>query len=111
MKHVLTPELYAAVKDKIVLAENVAQTTQYAISGNVDVAIVSRSMGEAPQVREQKHIGVLPIAVNPAIKQAGGVISTSKQTELARQFFTFLTGAGAKAILLRHGFTIPEPAK
>jgi molybdate transport system substrate-binding protein len=111
MKYVLKPALYEAVKDKIVLAENIAQTTQYSLSGSVDVAIVSRSVGEAPQVREQANIGVIPLPVDPPIMQAGGVVKASKQLELARQFFAYLSSPSATEILLRHGFTVPEPAK
>jgi molybdate transport system substrate-binding protein len=111
MKYVLKRDLYEAVKDKIVLAENIAQTTQYALSGNVDVAIVSRSVGAAPQVREQTSIGVIPFLVDPPIMQSGGVVKSSKQIALARQFFAYLSSPSGREIFLRHGFTVPEPAK
>ena len=96
--------VYEKVKGKLVFAENVAQATQYAVSGNVDVAIVSRSMGMAPMVREAKDVRVIPINMEPPIQQFGGVVRTGHEPQLGREFFAYVQSRDACLIFAKHGF-------
>jgi molybdate transport system substrate-binding protein len=107
MKYVLNPELYERVKEKVVLAENIAQTTQYAVSGNADVAIVSRSMAEAPSVKGAANLTTSLVTLDSPIRQAGGVLANSEQKDAARSFFAYLGSTSAKEIWERHGFALP----
>jgi molybdate transport system substrate-binding protein len=111
MRYVLTPEIYVKVKDKVVLAENIAQTAQYAVSGNVDAAIVSRSMAKAPTVKEATNVSAWIVPIGAPILQAGGVLTQSRQKEEAQAFFSYLGSAAAREIWERHGLTVPEPQK
>ena len=111
MRYVLTPEIYKKVKDKVVLAENIAQTLQYAVSGNVDAAIVSRSMAEAPTVKAATKLSVWMVPIGAPILQAGGVLTKSRRKEEAQAFFSYLGSMAAREIWERHGFTVPERQK
>jgi molybdate transport system substrate-binding protein len=96
--------VYEHIKDKLVFAENVAQATQYAVSGNADAAIVSRSMAMAPIVREAKDVSVIAINMEPPIQQFGGVVRTGQQSRLGREFFAYVQSRDACLIFAKHGF-------
>jgi molybdate transport system substrate-binding protein len=102
--------VYEKVRGKLVLAENVAQATQYEVSGNVDVAIVSRSMGEAPMVRKAANLGVSASNAERPIQQFGGVVRTTNQLRLARGFFAYLRNEISCSVFLRHGFLVSCPS-
>lgn len=97
-----------AVKAKLVIGENIAQTAQFVQTGNAQVGFVSYATVLAPG---QKGIGsyyLVPAAGSAPIEQ-GAVITTHGRTNpLAPKFMQFLQSPAARAILLRHGFTLPR---
>ena len=95
--------LWEAVKEKIVFGENVAQAFQFAQTGNVDAAIVARSLATRPQGRA---IPVEPSAHAP-IDQTLCILRRSPHPELCEQFVEFLLSAEGRAILERYGFVVP----
>ena len=100
-KELLEREGYwKTVEPKIVFGENVSQTLQYAESGNVDAAITSWTLVLA------KGGVLLPQDYAP-IRQAGGVVTGTKQPELARKFLDFLLSAPGQQILNNHGLASP----
>ena len=89
-----------AIEPKIIYAENVSQTLQYAESGNVDAVITSWTLVHAKG-------GILLPQDHGPIRQAGGVVAGAPQHELARKFLSFLQSESGRAILARHGLTPP----
>ena len=95
--------LWKQLQPKIIYGENVRETLQYAESGNVDAAITSWSL-----LVSKKDAVLLP-ADHAPIAQAAGVVATSKQKALARQFLDFLGSPAGRAILERHGLAPNRP--
>jgi len=95
--------LWDAVKEKIVFGENVAQAFQFAQTGNVDVAIVARSLATRPQGRS---VAVEPAAHAP-IDQTLCILRRSEQPEVCRQFVEFLLSPDGRAVLQQYGFVVP----
>ena len=95
-------KLWEAVKEKIILGENVAQAFQFAQTGNVDAAIVAQSLATRPQGRATP---VDPAAHAP-IDQTLCILRRSPQSEACRQFVEFLVSAEGRAILQRYGFVV-----
>jgi molybdate transport system substrate-binding protein len=95
-------QLWEAVKEKIVFGENVAQTFQFAQTGNVDVAIVAQSLATQPQGRA---IPVEPSAHAP-INQTLCILRRSQQSEVCQQFVEFLLSPEGRRILARYGFVV-----
>lgn len=91
---------WRALEPKIIYGENVTQTFQYAESGNVDAAITSWTL-------LFDKGGVLLPPDHAPIRQACGVVSGSKQKDLARKFLAFLLSGEGRAILAHHGLTPP----
>ena len=96
----LTP----TVRPKIVFAENIAQTLQFARSGNVSVAITALSLVIDDKVDPYY---VIPQSEYTPIAQAAGVVKSSKDQIDAHKFVDFLNGPAARAIWKRCGFGLP----
>lgn len=92
--------------DRLVLAEDVNQTLQYAGTGNVDVAIAALSLALAPQHQGGRWVPV-PAHLHDPIDQAMGVVASSRRPEVARVFVEFVNGPVGRPIMERYGFRLP----
>lgn len=99
--------LWEALQPKLVLAENVQQTQQYAETGNVDVALValSISLGQSGQWT------VIPASLHQPLEQMLAVPKAAPHPEAARHFAAFINGAQGRPIMQKYGFMLPgEPS-
>ncbi len=95
--------LWEALQPKLVLAENVKQTQQYAETGNVDVALValSISLGQSGQWT------VIPASLHQPLEQMLAVPKAAPHPEAARNFAAFINGAQGRLIMQKYGFILP----
>jgi molybdate transport system substrate-binding protein len=100
--------VYDAVKDKLVLGDNISQAAQLADSGNADVGILALSLARGPALSASGTYSEIPANLHPPIQQAAVVISASKVKAAARQFIDSLKQADAARILERFGFIAPS---
>ncbi len=98
--------MFDAWPSKLVLAENVRQTLQFAETGDVDVALIPLSLS----ITSDGHWTLIPEEFHAPIDQALGVVADSPRQAQARDFAAFITGPAGQAILHRYGFTPPEEA-
>ncbi len=94
--------LWKQIQPKIVFGENVTQTLQFAETGNADVALTSWTLVSAKG-------GILLPARHAPISQAAGIVASTRQLALARQFLAFLQSPAGRAILAAHGLLPPTP--
>jgi molybdate transport system substrate-binding protein len=96
-----------AVKDRLVLGENVRQVLTYVERGEVDAGIVygtdAKQAGNAVKVVATADIGWHDRIEYPAV-----VVSGCAHATVAGQFLDFLRAEPARAILARHGFEMPD---
>jgi molybdate transport system substrate-binding protein len=97
--------VYDAIKDKLVMGENIAQTFQMAQSGAAEVGIVALSLALAPGSSGQGHYWEAPRSAYPAIQQGGAIMKWTKNPEGAQAFRAFLLAPEGRAILKRYGFS------
>ena len=97
--------IWDAVQAKIVYGENVAQTAQFILSGNVDAALVSAT---AASSAKQFHVHAVDEDLYPKILQAGVVVSDTAHIEQAREFLEFMESATVRRLLTAHGLQIPN---
>ena len=97
--------VYDAVKDKLVMGENISQTFQMAQSGAAEVGIVALSLAIAPGVAGQGHYWDVPRDAYPRIRQGGAILKWAKNPEAAQAFRAFLLAPEGRAILKRYGFS------
>ena len=92
-----------AVQPKLVYGENVRQTLELARSGNVDVALVSRSL----VLNLSGKTYLIPEELHSPIEQAAVVIKGAPNEALARRFVETLAGPDGQTLLKRYGFEPP----
>jgi molybdate transport system substrate-binding protein len=96
------------VKDKLVLGENIAQTAQFVQTGNAQVGIISYATVLAPKMKGVGRYYLVPDTGNAPLEQGAILTRHGKNNPLAPRFLQFLHSPAARAILLRHGFTLPH---
>jgi molybdate transport system substrate-binding protein len=85
--------LYETVKPKLVIAENIAQTSQYAESGNADLGFISLTSALTPQLKSSGHYIEVPHDAYPPILQGAIIVKNSQNAPAARRFLDFLASA------------------
>jgi len=103
--------LWDRVQTKLVLAENISQTLQFARTGNADVGIIALSLAVAPPIQPIGRYGLIPASLHDPIRQAAGVIAQSPHLEHAKAFLAFVTGPTGRDVLRRYGFTLPAESR
>ncbi|OLE54608.1 MAG: molybdate ABC transporter substrate-binding protein [Acidobacteria bacterium 13_1_20CM_3_53_8] len=92
--------LWTRIEPRVIYAQNVTQTKQYAATGNADVAFIPLSLvrqgeGQTIDVNEQLH---------QPIDQAIAIIKSSTKQEAAQKFLSFIFSPEGQAILERYGY-------
>ncbi|HZJ47390.1 MAG TPA: molybdate ABC transporter substrate-binding protein [Pyrinomonadaceae bacterium] len=96
--------IWSTVQPKLVYAENIRQTLQYAQTGNVEVAIVALSLSKQSDGRWT----LIPEELHKPLNQALGIIKGTKNESGARQFSDFIRGPEGRAVLSKYGFEFPS---
>lgn len=99
--------LWQQAEPKVVYAQNVSQTKQFASSGNAEVAFLPLALmkpgeGRYVEVDERLH---------QPIDQALGVVKASGKQEAARRFTDFVLGEKGQRILEQYGYRHPPSIK
>ena len=100
--------IYDQVKDKFVLGENISQTAQFVQSGNADVGLLALSLALAPAMKTSGRYVEVPASDYPPLIQAGVILKSSRNKELANQFLKFLREPGTVALMEQYGFAVPR---
>jgi molybdate transport system substrate-binding protein len=97
-------KLWDRIQPRIIYAENIRQTLQFAQTGNVDVAIVALSLS----LRSEGRWVLVPQELHRPLDQALGVIRGTSQEQAAREFATFINSTQGREIMRKYGFTLPS---
>jgi len=97
--------VYDAVKDKLVLGENIAQAFQLVQSGAAEAGIVALSLARAPAAAAQGHYWEVPVDAYPRIQQGGAIMMWAANPGAAQAFRAFMLAPEGRAILKRYGFS------
>ena len=82
--------LIMPLQPKLVFAENIAQTAQFAESGNADAALISLTLASSAHLRALGTYVLVPKQAYPEIRQCAVVMKASKQTKAAHAFLDWL---------------------
>lgn len=96
--------LYAQVRPKLVLGENVSQAAQFAESGAAEVALIPLSLASVAPLNGAGSYWLVPAEAHARIEQAAVVLRGARDPGLGRAFLAYLTGIEGRAILARSGF-------
>jgi molybdate transport system substrate-binding protein len=101
-------QVYAEVKDRLVLGENISQAAQFIESGACDVGIIALSLAMAPAMKSAGTYWEIPADHHSPLEQGAVIMKQSKNQDVARQFLEFMRGARGQEIMTRYGFTLPS---
>ena len=102
-------KLWDALKDKLVLGENVSQAAQFAVSGSAQGGIIAYSLALSPKVSKLGTFALIPQSWHKPLRQRMALLKGANDT--ARQFYGFVQGPSGRTILRRHGFILPSEAQ
>jgi molybdate transport system substrate-binding protein len=98
--------LWEALRQKLVLGENVSQAAQFAAGGSADGGIFAYSLALSPQVAKLGNHVLLPADMHEPLRQRMALVKGAGGT--ARAFYRYLQEPAARAVFKRHGFTLPD---
>jgi molybdate transport system substrate-binding protein len=93
------------VAGKLVVAENITQTAQFAESGNSHVAIISETIASSPHFRELGTFVLFAPHSYPQIRQCAVILKASKNQEEAQKFLGWLTSKPVQESLNKFGLS------
>ncbi len=100
--------LWNEVQENLVYGENIAQTFQYAVSGNASIAVISTSQLGGAENFAPVCVVPIPASAHDAILQQAVQLARSPNARAAREFLSFLRGPESRAIIVEHGYLLPE---
>jgi molybdate transport system substrate-binding protein len=103
--------VYDAIKDRLVLGENISQTAEFAETGNADAGILALSLVLSPALQDKGRYFLIPENLYSPIQQGAVVIGASKNQQKAQAFLDYIKTPTEKAILERYGFVLPGQGK
>jgi molybdate transport system substrate-binding protein len=97
--------LWDALKDRLVLGENVSQAAQFATSGGAQGGIIAYSLALAPEVAKLGSFALIPQEWHEPLRQR--MTLTKGAGETAQTFYGFMQEPSARGIMRRYGFLLP----
>ena len=95
-----------ALSGHLVLGENVAQAAQFATSGSAQGGIVALSLALSPGALGTARYVAIPDRLHMPLRQR--MVLTKRADARVRDFYRYLQQPAARAVLVRHGFTLPD---
>lgn len=100
--------LWDALRERLVIGENISQTLQFAASGNAELAFIARSQLQAPSLPAASCSWPLPDTAHDTVDQQAILLRRAAASEGAKAFIEFLRSDAGRAIIRRYGYRLPE---
>ena len=97
-------KIYSAIQKKLVIADNIAQAAQFAISGNADAGLLAYSQLFSPAINGEGSYYLIPENFYNPIQQAVVIVCRDKKNATAEQFMSFMKSKTAEKIIIRYGY-------
>jgi molybdate transport system substrate-binding protein len=101
-------KVYEQAEPKLVLGENITQTSQFVESGAADIGFLALSHAVSDKMKEKGRYWEVPADVFPVIEHGLVIIKGTPNTAAARAFREFILSDAAAKVLQRHGFKLPQ---
>ena len=93
------------MKDKIISADNISQTAQFAQTGNAEVAFLAMSLTMTPEMKGSVYL-IDPKMYKP-VEQAMVLVKSWKTNPDAAKFMKFVLSDKCKPIFEKNGYIVP----
>jgi molybdate transport system substrate-binding protein len=98
--------LWAAIRPQLVMGDTIAQAAQFATTGNATGGLVAYSLVLGPGFADRGKYAVIPEDEHPPLRQR--MVLLKRASAAAEQFYAYVSGNTARAILRRHGYGVPR---
>lgn len=98
--------LYEALNEKIVMAENVGQAFALVASGNAELGLVSLSYARSAAGTKLGSVWQVPDEQYDPIRQDAVLVKRAKENEAAKSFMMFLHSDRAKSVIKELGYGV-----
>jgi molybdate transport system substrate-binding protein len=98
--------LWEGIRPQLVLGDTIAQAAQFATTGNAIGGLVAYSLVLGPGFTDRGKYAVIPEGDHEPLRQRMVLLKRAGTT--ATQFYTYLQGKTARAILRKHGYGVPQ---
>jgi molybdate transport system substrate-binding protein len=98
--------IYDAVKDRLVLGENISQAAEFVESGNADAGILALSLLLSPALKEKGRSGTIPENLFTPIQQGAVILRNAPNPQGAKEFLEFVKTPATASLLERYGFAL-----
>jgi molybdate transport system substrate-binding protein len=99
-------QLWEDIRPQLVLGDTVAQAAQFATTGNAIGGLIAYSLVLGPGFADRGKYAVIPETDHLPLRQRMVLLKRAGAT--AAQFYTYLQGDTARAILRKHGYGVPQ---
>lgn len=99
--------LWEKVEPKLVYGENIAQTAQYAQSGNAQVGIVALALAVNPELANKGAYWLIPDNLHEPLEQGFIITKRAERNAAARRFADYMSSKPSRAVMTRYGFVLP----
>lgn len=97
--------IYDKVKDKIIYADNISQTAQFAQTGNAEVAFLAMSLTLTPDMKGSTY--EIDTKMYKPVEQAMVLVKSWKTNPEAAKFMKFVLSETCKPIFEKNGYIVP----
>ncbi len=99
-------DLWNTIRPRLVLGDTIAQAAQFAATGNAVGGLVAYSLVLGRGFRDRGTYALIPEADHPPLRQR--MVLLKRAGAIATEFYAYLQTDGARAILRRHGYGMPQ---
>ena len=97
-------KLYDQLKSKLVIGENIAQTAQFAYTGNAEIGFIALSLALAPDMAGNGSYHIISPKLYSPIEQACILIKTPVLNTQAAKFKKYVLSVATKRIWEKYGY-------
>ncbi len=97
------------IKERLIHAENAAQTVHFIVSGAAQAGLVPYSLALNPALKSHVHTVLLAPALQPDLPQTAALLSSAG--DVATQFYRFLRSKASQTLLRQHGFKVERTTR
>lgn len=97
-----------ALRGRLALGENIAQTLQFVVSGGASIAIIARSQLAIDSLPEATCRWDVPPSMHLPLVQQAVLLPRGAANPAAVALLSFLRGDAARAVMRAHGYLVDE---
>lgn len=101
---------WTRARQVLLLGANAGQAVQYALQGDVDVALVPLPLARVAKLQETGKLQALPKETFPSVELHQQMVLLPGADQKTREFFAYLQSIDSREIFMRHGLLVPKPA-